>query len=873
MTEEIQEENSNEKGSLWQKWDLHIHSPLSFLENQFDNDWENWISKIKTEQIKVIGLTNYFRFNHISEQSEIDFVREKLKDTGIVVFPNLEFRLSQPNKEGEYINLHILFSEQVTTKRIEAFLSRLKLDDDTYCSDLNTDADFKGATISKKELENKLKEDFERYEDYLVVCCPNGYGGFRADNREGRSVKVATLFDKLADFFFARPQDRDYFLTDNRYENSIPKAVVFCSDAHKVDEIGGEKFTWVKADRTFDGLKQIMYEPFGRIKLQVDNPDFEFDKPVFDSIEINSITPILNVENSNLQFNVRKIPLNRNLVSIIGGRGKGKSMLINYIGKGYGKEINSRLDEKIILNESFTINWLQSFESQINNYHSLENRELPFTFIYQSKIKEIAEDYEELKKEVIEILKGAGYKKPDNQYNEIETKEKLQTYLNIKNWLSDKNEDGTLKNDKSKLLRRIDSINDNINLAADINNKEQLEKYIENLSKIEKHNTEIVKLTTLKEEIVTFKTRINVSLSDLQITQITTDIQEQEIDSKIQDLRTNITVALEENENIKTEKFKDFKGDLSQILNNLESYKNEIAELNKKIGYIIEKEQELINSRVAINQVLESHKNKLALELNSINETWQNKIFNNPNRGSKENELIKSILDKRGIKIQSEIFFNRNQFSHSAQKCINGQVIKSKQDRVFDLLRTGDNIPQSILDITFEKLEEIIETSPGAFWGDLDNHLANIFLSNELRDKYIFVRPTITLDDTPLEDLSAGQKGTIYLCLKLATQTFGGPLIFDQPEDDLDNEFINEELIKLFTEIKEFRQIIIVSHNANLVVNADSEQVIIANNNSGLLTYDSGSLENETINKRICKILEGGKTAFEKRRNKYKEIK
>lgn len=62
-------------------------------------------------------------------------------------------------------------------------------------------------------------------------------------------------------------------------------------------------------------------------------------------------------------------------------------------------------------------------------------------------------------------------------------------------------------------------------------------------------------------------------------------------------------------------------------------------------------------------------------------------------------------------------------------------------------------------------------------------------------------------------------------------------------------------------------------HNANLVVNADSEQVLIANNNNGLLTYDAGSLENETINKRICKILEGGKTAFEKRRNKYKEIK
>jgi hypothetical protein len=94
----------------------------------------------------------------------------------------------------------------------------------------------------------------------------------------------------------------------------------------------------------------------------------------------------------------------------------------------------------------------------------------------------------------------------------------------------------------------------------------------------------------------------------------------------------------------------------------------------------------------------------------------------------------------------------------------------------------------------------------------------------------------------------------------------------DQPEDDLDNEFINEELIQLFTEIKEFRQVIIVSHNANLVVNSDSEQIIIAKNDLGSLNYISGSLENEIINDGICTILEGGAIAFEKRKNKYNNV-
>jgi predicted ATPase len=102
---------------------------------------------------------------------------------------------------------------------------------------------------------------------------------------------------------------------------------------------------------------------------------------------------------------------------------------------------------------------------------------------------------------------------------------------------------------------------------------------------------------------------------------------------------------------------------------------------------------------------------------------------------------------------------------------------------------------------------------------------------------------------------------------------FSGPIVFDQPEDDLDNDFITNQLIDLFKEIKIYRQLIIVSHNANLVVNADSEQVIIAKNTKEKLSYESGSLENEKINKQICRILEGGERAFEKRRDKYRYVK
>lgn len=124
-----------------------------------------------------------------------------------------------------------------------------------------------------------------------------------------------------------------------------------------------------------------------------------------------------------------------------------------------------------------------------------------------------------------------------------------------------------------------------------------------------------------------------------------------------------------------------------------------------------------------------------------------------------------------------------------------------------------------------------------------------------------------------LNKISVGQKGTVYLKMMLATEAFSKPIIFDQPEDDLDNEFIMSNLIDLFKDLKKYRQVIIVTHNANLVINADAEQIIIANNDKGKLKYISGSLENENINNKICEILEGGKIAFEKRRNKYKYVR
>ena len=96
------------------------------------------------------------------------------------------------------------------------------------------------------------------------------------------------------------------------------------------------------------------------------------------------------------------------------------------------------------------------------------------------------------------------------------------------------------------------------------------------------------------------------------------------------------------------------------------------------------------------------------------------------------------------------------------------------------------------------------------------------------------------------------------------------PFIFDQPENDIDHRYIQERLVDLFSKIKNYRQIILSTHNANLVVNTHAEQVIVANNTSGEITFESGYISNDKIKDKICFFLEGGKDAFKDRGQKYR---
>ena len=137
---------------------------------------------------------------------------------------------------------------------------------------------------------------------------------------------------------------------------------------------------------------------------------------------------------------------------------------------------------------------------------------------------------------------------------------------------------------------------------------------------------------------------------------------------------------------------------------------------------------------------------------------------------------------------------------------------------------------------------------------------------------HVTISYRIEYDGVDISLLSPGTRGIVLLLLYLAMdQAESTPLIIDQPEENLDPQSVFSELVELFDAARDRRQLIIVTHNSNLVVNTDAENVLVAESevtergSLPTMKYVSGGLENESIRNEVCRVLEGGEDALVQR--------
>ena len=884
------------RGSEWRKWDLHIHSPYTIVNGNGsykDVTDKDIIDKIREEKISVVGLTNYFKF------SERDYeLADKLRDKGITTFMNLEFRLTNLNDDEMLSDYHVIFSDKLSRREIDDFLSNLDISVGSCKKKINslTDEEIKtNAAISFEELFNTLQnESLHLRGKFLTAFLSRGHGNSVCGKGRGYTVyeeivRKSDLVVHSTDFKETLENDKLYWLGKTSHKNKYIKPLLQSSDAHCLDDIGfkirkveeknkdkdgviknGDNyfikiptFTWIKSDTTFEGLKQIIYEPEERIRYGTSNPDNKSNYMVINYIEY---------------YEGERTYFNSGLNAIIGGRSTGKSTLLNSIAK-YQKNKNFNSDKHYTLEDGYKIVWGDG----------TADVERMVEFIPQEFMVTISTN-----RKMLNDLLGEIISKKNMDIEERKYKEKIENINNdINSVLNDYFAQLSLQKqlikpegDKVAANSLIVTISENIekirleNKFSEEDNKNY--KYVS-----DKLNSLLIEIQTLKleqerlMEIKGFDFSVSIGLN--QISSKNQCLIEEKL-KNIEESSTKQWITL-------IEKL------IAEVEDQIKTKKDELEALKASDIYLKGKNLESKNEELKQLEVqLETHKKVIKeFELYYEKYTRAERILE-----EKYNSIL-SLFEKYHEAIQK---FKTNFTIQESDLKIEIKVSTLDFEEKIDYLNARNSINNTFIENFNNNIKEFdakifkeffkawLRDSKFSFNRNknIDDLLKDIVTTNWFSYDYV-----VTYQNDEFQDMSQGKKSFVILKLLLEFSDDKKPVLIDQPEDSLDNRAIYYELRNYLLSTKNNRQIIVVTHNPNIVVGSDAENIIVAHQQSNLeknrndkkFQYINGSLENTHERKESCEfilesqgirehifdVLEGGEEAFTKREQKYNYTK
>lgn len=926
------------RGSIWSKWDLHIHTPKSIC-NEYGGDteevWEKFITHLENlpEEVKVIGINDYYFIDGFEIVMEYKFKKNRLKNIE-KIFPILEFRIDTFGTANESkfnkVNFHILFNiddtiyEKEIKKIKDEFIGVIPISKlEKHQTKMLSQASFISEAGSLKKGFDDIIPSTERlfklieysgWKDKVFT-----FLGYKEWNNleKGNQLKIfkEDLFNRADAFFTASPDD-NLSSKQKVIDTFGEKVILHSSDIHEFKYLEKEHykcFTWIKADKTFDGLKQILIEPKERIKIQVNNPFYDDNKTnIIDFIEIN---------NGSQWFEDKKLELNSGLVSIIGEKGAGKTALLDLIAisneegiyekdkknlysfynrakdliKDVGVNVKYLGGEKYscILNEISVKN--ESDKNAKVRYLSLKELESYCNekYKFQDFIKDIILDiYPE-----VELFDKESKRIIDNiitlNRNICQLKEEVSEREEVERSISNK------KNELTNHLKNEPKISTNFT-------KEQEEKFTELISKELKIKNELKNVEGEISELKVFINWLKIEKSSI----LQNFNNKKNIDSNsytylskelIDKINIEINIINKEELSNRGNFLIDKQKYLNALLDKIRIEIKPLEDLNKNLTEqkSVTKEWYEIKNNLENNiKSLEAKENniknkliEIEKQIEQLNKLYINLVVNKIEQKNKYNELKEKLESDNNIEFEVKIEFNTDRFLEIEESIIKHNQGNSK-DKIIDTLKdklisTFNRVDIKTKDDDFEDLISLIK------WMNSDKFIIDVFGEQRNIDSllkksfkkqsfydwmfsdYFEVNYFIKFKDRPLESLSPGQKGLVLMKIFLKLDKSNKPLLIDQPEDNLDNRSVYMDLVNDIKEIKKKRQVIIATHNPNLVVNTDSEQVIIAkftdspSDGESKIKYYAGSLEDKFIRDEVCSILEGGDIAFSKREKRY----
>jgi ABC-type lipoprotein export system ATPase subunit len=1016
-------------GSTWKKWDLHVHTPESIVHNYPGGNeaaWDAFVADIESlpPDYKVIGINDYL---FVDGYERVLRLKKEGRLANIDLFlPVVELRLDKfggvvkSGKSGytqsswSRINLHIIFDQIEPDLIRQQFLAAISKDykltpgsSGVWGGVITRDnveslgkaiiesvsADKRGDFGSPlKEGFNNLNVSFDAVKDALRNPYFNGKHIIALGKTEWEDLKwddhtiaeKKTLINEAHLVFTAAESPEAYAKARKKLDESNVNAnLLDCSDAHHLSSSGekdrvGNCFTWIKAEAKFHGLLQALNEFEDRVYVGDIPPKHQLvaqNRTKF----IKSVRVYKKPGSALVEpwFDV-DLPLNSDLVAIIGNKGSGKSALSDIIAlagntKNYesfsflkntrfrnprarfahnfiasltwhdGSETSRELDKDPDTSAVERVKYLpQSYLETLCNElgeggsstFDIELRKIIYSHVpeedrlgqssmddlLQFKVAEINAAKKSIASEIskinAEITRSERRLAPDfkkgleehleakrNELKALESVkpeviedpnasiaaaeeskqaaaeiEKLE--LGAQALQKEENDLRDLKASEAKRLALIKRVN-----QAIANHRNQHELFILELDKLLMvadlgfAAKDLVSLEIKVDSLKTLAIRVSEEINNADI-----KLQSQESDSlyrRREEVVASIAVAKSKLDN-KQRQYVHFKEEFLKW----EKAKADICGPVSKVGTIDWIEAEIQSLDKLPEQVAQLRAKRLEL-VKGIHGQIKAMVDEYRRLYEPVQIFVKSIEKmEMALPLNFEVTIEESGFKEQFLGRINRQAkgsfagVEESGHRIRALMQEADFSSSEDALAFVEKIDDMLHYDR-RYDGDREVKLldqlrkgvdAEDVLDYIYQLEYLAPRYSLTYGDQEICHLSPGERGLLLLVFYLLVDKDSIPIVIDQPEENLDNQTIYKILVKCIKRAKERRQVIMVTHNPNLAVVCDAEQIIYAHceKTESRFNYYAGAIEHPVIKDTVVKILEGTEPAFKNRQSKYR---
>lgn len=922
--------NMEFKGTRWYKTDLHLHTPASMCFRDRDTvSAKQWVDRCLEQGLDVVAITDHNTGEWIDEIKKaaedtnlvvfpgVEVTCSESKVHMLVLF---DIDKTRQDIEDFLINININ-REKFASSEANSNLTTNQLVDK---------AKKYGAIVIPAHIDeyNGISEiKYNNREELLKNRNVNAVQVVH-DIFLNPKAEIEDIERTLSEYYKKEISDvlyKNWQSAVNQAKEYKKTFLTFSDNPHKEGDSKhglwgiGKRFTWIKMNEkvNLESLNQALFLSEHRIRNDFEILDRPYKVPDFWFKKLIVKNTILNKGKIELDFSPQ-------MTSIIGGRGSGKSSIIKFIRGVFQRTDDLKFADSI---GGASLKREQEDFFKISNDESgvlLENTIIEIIVNkYGTDYKIIAENIRNDDSSEIEV-----FKRENNNYVVQGTMDlneffkfdvysqkqifEIAKYPNalrerIDNSIIDMDELATnIKKKKNEYIEhsaKIRTLKFQISkkpkIVSDIKEKnEQISSFRESgfeslVKQYKKYSSEHALLIELYEEVENRKEVISNLRKDFNIKQ--TKVQNfneeyqfeiskvinpiykefENIEGLLKDAEVKLEkVNLKYIEDLKeskwytdreknTSEFKKTKDNLAEKgvddLNKLEIATSDLTKLERNLKEIDSYEEDLDKEHDKQKKIQQEYE-ELRLKITQLRK-----------------EFLENILSDGNIKIEIDQFRDRDYYTKRFR-----EIIQKEKGFNEDIKKIGDKCfhGKNVIDNQRKLMSEIIKIRKGNSSNEFGGRFVNVIkeLNEEQIDELMLLQPEddIKVKYRPnnargyqlLSNASAGQKTSAILTFLLS---YGDtPLLLDQPEDDLDNHLIYELIVDRLKLVKNSRQIIVVTHNANIPVNGDTEWLVAMNSKSkDIETLCNGTVEEHEIKTEICDVMEGGKDAFKLRAKRY----